>query len=117
MLEFLNCPRPDGYSPAQLMFGRHMRSALLAATGAVEPVSLEVAEKARRKTHDAALAEIGNRRLKNSMKGMKCGCRIGSLGPGTRTPLCWGSGMGVLHSPFTSPTRRKSLGETRDSSV
>ncbi len=68
MLEFLNCPRPDGYSPAQLMFGRHMQSALLAATGAVEPVSLEVAEEARRKTHDAALPEIGNRRLKNSIK-------------------------------------------------
>ncbi len=63
LLEFCNCPRPDGFSPAQLMFGRRMRSALPAAAGAFEPIALEVAEEARKKTHEAALADIGNRRL------------------------------------------------------
>ncbi len=62
--EFRNCPRwLDGFSPAQLMFGRHMRTALPAAAGAFEPIALEVAEEARKKTHEAALADIGNRRL------------------------------------------------------
>ena len=45
------------------MFGRRMRSALPAAAGAFEPVSLEAAAAARKKTQEAVLAEIGNRRL------------------------------------------------------
>ncbi len=60
LLEFLNCPRLDGFLPAQFMFGQCMHSALPAATGAFEPIFLEVAKEARKKTHEAALAEIGN---------------------------------------------------------
>ncbi len=51
------------------MFGRRMRSALRAATGAFEPIALEVAEEARKETHFAALADIGNRRLDNFHEG------------------------------------------------
>lgn len=40
LLEFLNCPRADGSPPAQLTFGRQMRTALPAAAGASAPVSL-----------------------------------------------------------------------------
>ncbi len=69
LLEFCNCPRPDGFSPALLMFGRRMRSALPAAAGAFEAVSLEAAEEARKKTHEAALAGIGTRRLEKFHEG------------------------------------------------
>ncbi len=58
LLEFRNCPRPDWYSPEQLMFGRRLRLALPVAAGAFEPVSIGAANEAQRKTHDAALAEI-----------------------------------------------------------
>ncbi len=51
------------------MFGRRMRSALPAAAGAFEPVSLEVAEEARKKAHEAALAGIGTRRLEKYHEG------------------------------------------------
>ncbi len=69
LLEFRNCPRPDGFSPAQLMFGRRMRTALPAAAGAFEPIALEAAEEARKKTHEAALADIGTRRLDKFHEG------------------------------------------------
>ncbi len=69
LLKFCNCPHSDGYSLAQLMFGRHMRSALPAEAGAFEPFSLGAAEEAWRKMHDAALAEIGNRRLDKFYEG------------------------------------------------
>ncbi len=69
LLEFHNCPRQDGFLPAQLMFGRLMRSALPAAAGAFKLISLGAAEEARKKTHEAALAEIGNRHLEKFYEG------------------------------------------------
>ncbi len=66
LLEFRNCPRPDGFSPAQLMFGQSMRSAL---PGAFELISLEVAEEARKKTHETAPVDIGTRRLEKLHEG------------------------------------------------
>ncbi len=60
LLEFRNCPRPDRFSPAQLMFGRLMWSALQVAAGAFKQISIVVAEEARQKTREAALARIGN---------------------------------------------------------
>ncbi len=53
------------------MFGRCIPSALPAAARALEPVSLEVAEEARKKTHKAALAGIGNSRLEKFHEGDK----------------------------------------------
>ncbi len=61
--EFRNFPRPDGYLPAQLMFGQCMRTALPAARGALEPIPLKVVKQARKKIHNSALAGIGNHRL------------------------------------------------------
>ncbi len=63
LLEFRNCLRQDGYSPAQLMFGRRMRTALPAAAGAFVPIPIVEAEEARQKIQGAALEGLGSRRL------------------------------------------------------
>ncbi len=52
-------------------FGWHMRTALPTAAGAFEPVPIEEAKEVRKKTHDTALAGIGNRRLEIFYKGDK----------------------------------------------
>ncbi len=69
LLEFWNCPRADGFSPAQFMFGRRMRTALFAAVEAFASIPSSYATAARKKTHDKALLQIGKRRLESFHEG------------------------------------------------
>jgi hypothetical protein len=50
LLEFRNCPRADGYSPAQLMFGRRMRTRLPVIPGALASVDKAAGKEAREET-------------------------------------------------------------------
>ncbi len=59
-----------------------METALPAAADAFTPVPLFYAEPKRKKTHDEALSQLGSRRRKCFMKGMKCGCKTAELVPG-----------------------------------
>lgn len=47
LLEFRNTPRQDGYSPAQMMFGRRQRTRLPALPQAYDPIDWEIAEEKR----------------------------------------------------------------------
>ncbi len=58
------------------IFGPSTASALPKVPGAFEPVSLDVAEEARRKTHNTALADTGNRRLEKFNEGDWTSCGL-----------------------------------------
>jgi hypothetical protein len=52
--EFRNCPRADGFSPAQLMFGQRQRSALPVLPPAMQPIVRQEGAAARQRTADGA---------------------------------------------------------------
>ncbi len=93
LLEFRNCPGADGFSPAQLMFGHRMRTALPAAAEAFAPIPLSYAKAARKKTLDEALSQIGKRRLEAFHEGDEVWVqnRItgGFVGPGAGSAGRW----------------------------
>jgi len=69
LLEFRNCPRADGFSPSQLMFGRRSRTALPALAAAFRPINRTYAEVARGEGHKKGLEKIGNRPLDTFVEG------------------------------------------------
>ena len=50
--EWRNAPRADGYSPAELLYGRRQRGALPALPAAYEPIDVRDAELKRRQKQD-----------------------------------------------------------------
>ena len=52
--EFRNCPRADGFSPAQRLFGRRQRGLLPALPATLAPIDRDAADKAK----DAALRDL-----------------------------------------------------------
>ena len=94
----------DNYADALLEFRRRR--------GRLSPLPWRRRRKPGRKRVRRLWRELEPAVWKNSMKEMKCGCRIGSPGLGTRTQLCWGSAMAVLLSLSISQTPRRSRGGT-----
>ena len=54
LLEWKNTPRADGYSPAQLFFGRRQRTLLPTLPSALDGINQESAQKSRRSTTSTA---------------------------------------------------------------
>ena len=51
LLEWRNCPRADGFSPAQMFFGRRLRGALPTLPQALAPINHAEAHNARQRTN------------------------------------------------------------------
>ena len=49
LLEYRNTPRKDGFSPAQMMFGRRQRTKLPCTQEAYKPIDIEEAARSRKK--------------------------------------------------------------------
>ena len=88
LLEWRNTPRADGFSPAQLFFGRRQRTLLPTLPGALDGIDLQSARDCRRSTTITAKANkdlhsvtqtplnIGDRvRVQNPISGLwdECG--------------------------------------------
>ena len=60
LAEWRNSPRADGYSPAQMFFGRRQRGILPATGSAYDPIDMKDAQKAREKKQTASKKSFDN---------------------------------------------------------